>query len=36
MHTLPNIVLAGGLEALKILGKPADILRETKGKMFAA
>jgi hypothetical protein len=27
---------AGGLDALKILGKPSDILRETKGRMFAA
>ena len=36
MQTLLNIVDAGGLDALKILGKPADILRETKGRMFAA
>ncbi|MBI2926503.1 MAG: DEAD/DEAH box helicase family protein [Verrucomicrobia bacterium] len=27
---------AGGLDALRALGKPADILRETKGRMFAA
>ncbi len=32
----PEIVRAGGLAALKILGKPVDILRETKGRMFAA
>jgi len=27
---------AGGLAALKALGKPAEILRETKERMFAA
>ena len=32
----PEVVRAGGLPALKTLGKPADILRETKGRMFAA
>lgn len=32
----PEVVRAGGLAALKTLGKPADILRETKGRMFAA
>ena len=31
-----RVCSAGGLAALKILGKPADILRETKGRMFAA
>ena len=33
---IPDVRNAGGLDALKILGKPADILRETKGRMFAA
>lgn len=32
----PEVIRAGGLAALKTLGKPADILRETKGRMFAA
>jgi type I restriction enzyme R subunit len=32
----PEVVRAGGLPALKTLGKPADILRDTKGRMFAA
>jgi hypothetical protein len=27
---------AGGLAALKDLGKPAEILRETKARLFAA
>jgi len=27
---------AGGLAALKTLGNPADVLRETKERMFAA
>jgi type I restriction enzyme R subunit len=29
------VVQAGGLAALKVLGKPADILRETKTRLFA-
>lgn len=33
---LPEVVRAGGLSTLKSLGKPADILRETKGRLFAA
>ncbi|MCI0547513.1 MAG: DEAD/DEAH box helicase family protein [Candidatus Rokubacteria bacterium] len=33
---LPEVVRAGGLAALRTLGKPADILRETKVKLFAA
>ena len=33
---IPDVRNAGGLDALKVLGKPADILRETKGRMFAA
>jgi len=33
---IPDVRNAGGLDALKVLGKPSDILRETKGRMFAA
>jgi type I restriction enzyme R subunit len=33
---LSEVVRAGGLAALKSLGKPADILRETKARLFAA
>jgi type I restriction enzyme R subunit len=33
---LPAVVGAGGLPALKNLGKPAEILRETKARLFAA
>jgi type I restriction enzyme R subunit len=33
---VPEVVKAGGLAALKALGKPAQILRETKERMFAA
>jgi type I restriction enzyme R subunit len=32
----PELVHAGGLDALRALGKPADVLRETKERMFAA
>jgi type I restriction enzyme R subunit len=32
----PEVVRAGGLPALKALGRPAQILRETKARMFAA
>lgn len=32
----PEVVRAGGLAALKLLGRPADVLRETKVRMFAA
>lgn len=31
-----DVVKAGGLEALKVVGKPADVLRETKERMFVA
>ena len=31
----PEVVQAGGLEALRALGQPADILRETKESLFA-
>ncbi len=32
----PEVVRAGGLRALKVLGRPADVLRDTKERMFAA
>jgi len=32
----PEVIQAGGLKTLKLLGKPADVLRETKERMFAA
>jgi type I restriction enzyme R subunit len=32
----PEVKRAGGLSALKALGKPAEVLRETKARMFAA
>ncbi|MFZ5864185.1 MAG: DEAD/DEAH box helicase family protein [Nitrospirota bacterium] len=32
----PEVVNAGGLAALKTLGKPAEVLKETKERMFAA
>jgi type I restriction enzyme R subunit len=32
----PEVVKAGGLDALKALGKPAEILHETKERIFAA
>jgi type I restriction enzyme R subunit len=32
----PDVVQAGGLDALRALGKPADVLRDTKERMFAA
>lgn len=32
----PEVKLAGGLDALKAMGKPADILRDTKQRIFAA
>jgi hypothetical protein len=32
----PEVVRAGGLEALKALGRPAEVLQETKGRLFAA
>jgi type I restriction enzyme R subunit len=31
----PEVARAGGLRALKALGKPSDILHETKERMFA-
>lgn len=32
----PEVVRAGGLKALRLVGRPADVLRETKERMFAA
>jgi type I restriction enzyme R subunit len=32
----PDVTRAGGLAALKALGQPADILRQTKERLFAA
>ena len=32
----PEVKAAGGLDALKTVGKPADLLHETKARMFAA
>ena len=32
----PDVVKAGGLEALKVLGEPKDIIDQTKEKLFAA
>ena len=32
----PEVVRAGGLGALKALGKPAEVLQETKQRLFAA
>lgn len=33
---MPDVLRAGGLEAIKILGEPADILHQTKERLFAA
>ena len=33
---MPDVVRAGGLRALRVLGRPADVLRETKERMIAA
>jgi type I restriction enzyme R subunit len=32
----PEVQRAGGLDALRAIGRPADILRETKARLFAA
>ena len=32
----PEVARAGGLGALKMLGRPADVLKDTKERMFAA
>jgi type I restriction enzyme R subunit len=33
---MPDVTRAGGLAALKVLGEPSDVLRETKQRLFAA
>ena len=33
---MPDVVRAGGLTALRALGRPAEVLRETKERLFAA
>jgi len=33
---VPDVLRGGGLEALKALGRPAEVLAETKRRMFAA
>lgn len=35
IFAIPEVARAGGLKALKELGKPFDVLRETKERMFA-
>jgi type I restriction enzyme R subunit len=32
----PDVVAAGGLSALRLVGSAAEILRATKGRLFAA
>lgn len=32
----PEVIRAGGLPALKVLGEPAEVLHETKERLFAA
>jgi len=32
----PDVIQAGGLQALKILGDPKDIIKETKERLFTA
>jgi type I restriction enzyme R subunit len=36
IFSIPEVARAGGLKALKDLGEPRDVLRETKERMFAA
>jgi type I restriction enzyme R subunit len=31
---VPEIKLAGGLDALRLLGKPTDVMRDAKGRLF--
>ncbi len=31
---VPEIKLAGGLDALRVLGKPTDVMRDAKGRLF--
>jgi len=35
IFSTPRVVEAGGLEALKVLGEPEDIINETKERLFA-
>jgi type I restriction enzyme R subunit len=32
----PDVVKAGGIQALGVLGKPKDIIHQTKQRLFAA
>lgn len=34
LFDVPEIKLAGGMGALKVLGKPVDVVREAKGRLF--
>jgi type I restriction enzyme R subunit len=36
IFSTPEVMKAGGLDALKLIGKPADVLEQTKEKIFAA
>ncbi len=36
IFSIPEVIRAGGLEALKSLGKPAEVLHEAKERIFAA
>ncbi|MEO0277969.1 MAG: DEAD/DEAH box helicase family protein [candidate division WOR-3 bacterium] len=36
VFSTPDVIRAGGLEALKILGEPQNIIKETKRKLLAA
>jgi type I restriction enzyme R subunit len=36
VFSAPDVVKAGGYEALKILGEPKDIIVEMKARLFAA
>lgn len=36
MFEAPEVVKAGGLEALKALGEPKEVIEETKERLFAA
>jgi type I restriction enzyme R subunit len=33
---MPDVGRAGGLKALKVIGQPDEILRQTKARLFAA
>ena len=33
---VPDIRIAGGLDALKVIGKPVDVMRDAKGRLFGA